>query len=178
MTPPLARDTVKSAKAMAQQVAKQMAREPLEVLKTAGEQTLGERLPQPQAELPPQQVEPGSEASRQEAVTKDKESSDRRMEALTREIEDIRKHDLFNDLLRKVTQGEELALEEYPELTIEQKQVLKALAQAVKNGIESQNQGQVLQEPASRPGRRFGPTRKQEAEKQQTRVEKPVPPSG
>ena len=36
MTPPLARDTVKSAKAMAQQVAKQMAREPLEVLKTAG----------------------------------------------------------------------------------------------------------------------------------------------
>jgi len=38
----LAQDTTKSAKNLAQQIARQMAREPLEVLKTASSQVTGE----------------------------------------------------------------------------------------------------------------------------------------
>jgi hypothetical protein len=63
---------------------------------------------------------------------------------------------------------------------MEQKQVLKAQMEAVriqKLKFEIQNSVEV---PAihSKPSRRFGAGQKQEAEKAQTRVEKPVPPSG
>ena len=47
----LAQDTAKSAKNLAQQIAKQMAQEPLEILKTAGEQITGSETPN-QPEIP------------------------------------------------------------------------------------------------------------------------------
>lgn len=179
MKSPLAQDTAKSAKAMAQQIAKQMAREPLEILKTAGEQTFG-----PEAPRTPENQPTGQEYTSQEQLGQKEEldslKSSRRVEALNRELEDIRKQDLVHDLQKRISDGEDISLEEYPELTIEQKQVLKAQKEAVRSQNSKLNaqDANVLIEPSAKPSRRFGPTRKQEAEKQQTRVEKPVPPSG
>ena len=104
------------------------------------------------------------------------------MEALKREIEDIHKQDLFSDLQKRVSAGEEIPLENYSELTLDQKQVLKAQMEAVKfqkqqaEYAEVQGTGKLF--GSAKKGRRFGSGQKQEAEKQQTHVEKPVPPSG
>jgi hypothetical protein len=103
------------------------------------------------------------------------------MEALNRELSDIHKQDLFKDLQAKISQGTIVPLEDYPELSMEQKQVLKAQMEAVRTSRRQDAQAsKQLEVPAihSKPSRRFGAGQKQEAEKQQTRVEKPVPPSG
>jgi hypothetical protein len=107
--------------------------------------------------------------------------SGRRMEALEAELKDIRKQDLFKDLQNKIAQGLEVPLEDYPELSMEQKQVLKAQMEAVKfqkqQAAYAQSQ-EGFKSPVSKKGRRFGETRKEEAQREQTHVEKPVPPSG
>jgi hypothetical protein len=179
MKSPLAQDTAKSTKAMAQQIARQMAQEPLEVLKTAREQTFSPEAPraEPQNQpTGPENPQPQQIGDKQEL---DNLKSSRRIEALNREIEDIQRQKLVNELQGKISAGESISLEEYPNLSLEQKQVLKAQMEAVRNQNFKSSQSQnALVEPASKPSRRFGPTRKQEAEKQQTRVEKPVPPSG
>ena len=101
------------------------------------------------------------------------------MEAFMRELDEIRKQNLFKNLQAKISQGIEVPLEDYPELSMEQKQVLKAQMEAVKNQrLAAAQPSSGLVEPTLKRGRRFGPTQKQEAEKQQTRVERPVPPSG
>jgi hypothetical protein len=115
--------------------------------------------------------------------TQDKMKSGRRMEALETELKDIRKQDLFKDLQGKISQGIEVPLEDYSELSMEQKQVLKAQMEAVKQQKLNAKYSSEKSAPAivSKPSRRFGAQmrgQKAEAEKQQTRVEKPVPPSG
>jgi hypothetical protein len=102
------------------------------------------------------------------------------MQALQSEIDDIRKQDVFKDLQSRISQGLDVPLEDYPELSMEQKQVLKAQMEAYKNQQQASFQANVNEVPAihSKPSRRFGAGQKHEAEKQQTRVEKPVPPSG
>ena len=80
----------------------------------------------------------------------------------------------------KISQGIEIPLDDYQGLSMEQKQVLKAQMEAVKNQQRDADSRAINEVPAihSKPSRRFGAGQKHEAEKQQTRVEKPVPPSG
>lgn len=168
----------KSAKDLAKQIAKQVAREPSEMLKSAREQTFGTEVQKPvespQTEKP---VQTSGPLPSQE--DNDKLKSGRRLEALNKELDDMHKQTVFRQLQAKIMNAEEVPLEEYTELTLEQKQVLKAQMEALKmQKLREANQTPVLQEPSLKKGRGFGPTRKQEAEKQQTRVEKPVPPSG
>jgi hypothetical protein len=164
---------------LAQKITKQIVREPLEILKDVKEQTVGETL---NPSVPPQENQ--SEDQRKlvddQKELGDKMKSGRRMEALEREIEDIRKQDIFKDLQRRISEGEEVYLEEYPELSMEQKQVLMAQMEAVKNQKAAANKNVLTEVPTihSKPSRRFGAGQKQQAEKEQTRVEKPVPPSG
>jgi len=107
--------------------------------------------------------------------------SSRLIEALERELGDIHKQDIFKDLQARITDGEIIPLEDYSELSMEQKQVLKAQMEAVAfqkkqhEFAESQGGGSLF--GTAKKGRKQG-GQKQEAEKQQTRVEKPVPPSG
>lgn len=177
----LAQNTTNSAKSLAQQIAKQMAREPLEILKDAKEQTTGQELSgQPenqQSKAPDDQTK----LIQHQNELQDKMKSTRRMEALNRELDDIHKQEKFSDLQKRISEGEEISLEEYPELSMEQKQVLKAQMEAVRNQIEAQkaqNQN-VLIEPAAHKGRQlFNFGKKQSMKNEQTRVEKPVPPSG
>ncbi len=175
----IASDTANSARSLASQIAKQMAREPLEILKTAKEQTAGGEYSNPDRDQTQGQEKSQKDQHDQKQMV-DKQRSTRLIEALNRELADIHKQKLFSELQARIANGEEIALEEYPELTMEQKQVLLAQMEAVKKQREMQGAGGFQEVPAvhSKPSRRFGAGQKHEAEKQQTRVEKPVPPSG
>lgn len=175
----IASNTANSAKTLAQQIAKQMAQEPLEVLKDAREQTTGETIGQSdgQSARPPEDQQ---KLVQNQQELQDKMKSGRLIEALNRELDDIHKQKVFKELQARIANGEEVALEEYPDLSPEQKQVLRAQMEAVKMQrqqaayAESQSGIPVS---TSKPSRRFGAGQKQQAQKQQTHVEKPVPPS-
>jgi hypothetical protein len=175
-----AKQTGQSARDLAQKIAKQMAREPLEVLKNAENQVTGQEELEPR-ENPNQNSDNQAKIAEHQRQLQDKMKSGRRMEALEAELKDIRKQDLFKDLQNKIAQGLEVPLEDYPELSMEQKQVLKAQMEAVKfqkqQAAYAQSQ-EGFKSPVSKKGRRFGETRKEEAQREQTHVEKPVPPSG
>lgn len=165
-----------SARDLAQKIARQMVQEPLEVLKTAEEQVTGPETP-PQNESQNSGSAPKSENSQQKL--QDNMRSTRRMEALNQELKDIHKQDLFADLQEKISLGEDVPIPDYTELSMEQRQVLIAQKEAMKaqeSRISDQESGVIMSH--SKRGRRFGQGQKAEAEKQQTRVEKPVPPSG
>ena len=159
-----------SAKTLAQQIAKQMAQEPLEILKDVKEQVSSSEQPH---ESPQNSDEQKKQIETQNHLN-DQLKSSHRLEALQREIEDIRKQDIFKDLQRRISEGEEITLDEYPELSVDQKQVLIAQMEAVrKQKYATQNISEV---PSihSKPSRRFGAGQKQQAQKEQTHVEKPV----
>ena len=166
----------------AQQIAKQIAREPLEVLKNAESQVSGT------SEVVTQNEKPQSRSMADQAKIvqnqnelQDKTKSVRRMDALNQELKDIHKHELFDDLQGKIAQGIEIPVADYTELSMEQKQVLKAQMEAVKNQMlknQSQNEN-ALVEPATRKGRQlFNFGKKTQVQREQTHVEKPIPPSG
>ncbi|MDP1710248.1 MAG: hypothetical protein Q8L28_01400 [bacterium] len=168
-------DTTKSAKSLAQQIAKQMAQEPLEIIKSVGDQLSNRQEVRPldKGNLPERdQRKEVNDAD----VLNDKLKSTRMVEALNREISDIQKQDLFSDLQRRIADGEEVPLEDFAELTFEQRDVLKAQMEAIKVQKENAPVESVSLFGSSKPNRKMG--QKQQAQKEQTRVEKPVPPSG
>lgn len=161
-----------TAQKKAQTIAQQIAQEPLEILKNAREQVSGTNIQEP---IKP---EPQPEEQKKAFELQDKMMSARRMEAYQRELIDIRKEEVFKDLQRRISLGEDIPLENYTELTMEQKQVLKAQMEAVAARGKT-IQPEAFQEPAARKGRRlFNFGKKQEVKRQQTRVENIVPPSG
>ncbi|MGA2910925.1 MAG: hypothetical protein ABSE04_03965 [Candidatus Microgenomates bacterium] len=175
-----AKQTGQTTRDLAQKIARQIAQEPLEVLRTAKEQVSDTEAP---AQPGPEQ---GQNKNQQRNLQEQQKLQDtlkttRRMEALNQELKDIHKQDLFKDLQAKIAQGIEIPLEDYAELSMEQKQVLKAQMEAVKfqkqQAAYAQSQ-EGFKTPTSKKGRRFGETRKEEAQREQTHVEKPVPPSG
>lgn len=179
----IAQNTANSTKALAQQIARQMAQEPLEVLKTASGQVRGQEIsPSADSPRPPQTHEEQQKLISHQKELHDKMKAGRMMEAFQQELDEIRKQKLFKDLQAKISEGAEVPLEDYGELSMDQKQVLKAQMEAV-NFQKKQAEYNAAQEGGSlfgsaKKGRKMGGGQKQEAEKQQTRVEKPVPPSG
>ena len=179
-----AKQAGQTARDLAQKIARQIVEEPLELVKNVGSQVTGVETQKSQ-ENSSQNLNPESQAKavQHQNELQDKAKSSRRMEALNQELEDIHKQDLFKDLQNKIAQGIEVPIADYTELSMEQKQVLKAQMEAVKfqkqqaAHSESQNKAPFI---TSKPSRRFGVVRSQkaEAERQQTRVEKPIPPSG
>lgn len=161
-------------KVTAQQIAKQIAQEPLEILKNVRDRVSGDQIPR-QGER-----EKDIKTENYQTELQDKAKSSRLVEAYQRELDDIRRENLFKDLQRKISQGEETPLEDYPELSLEQKQVLKAQMEAVaKRTTANSQQTTTLVEPAAKKGRRlFNFGKKTEVKRQQTRVENIVPPSG
>jgi hypothetical protein len=173
-------DTANSAKNLAQQIAKQIAREPLEILQDIKEQTTGETNPTPEQSNKNSQSGNPSENVHAENVIADKQKSSRLIEALNRELEDIKKQNLFKEIQGRIAMGEIVPLHEYTQLTMEQRQVLSAQMEAVaqQKRLRDASSFQDVPTITSKPSRRFGAGQKQQAQKEQTRVEKPVPPSG
>lgn len=150
--------------------------EPLEILKTVRDQVItSENL---------FSVNQENDISQNDSGIKDEEQykkqiaerDSRHLEALETELKDIRRQKLFNEITQKVQSGVDVPIEEFSELSHEQKEVLKAQVEVIKKQkSETLNQDTDLVEPASKKGRRFGSFgQKQAAERQQTRVEKPV----
>lgn len=160
----------------------QVKQEPLELLRTAARQITGvENLPNSN----PENQQP-SQNSNQDKVPEDElkykkqvaEQDGRRLEALTSEIKDITRQKIFNDLMKRIQNGEDVPVGEFSELSFEQKDVLKAQSEAAKNQRLNTQNTSTLPEPGAKKGRRMGGGQKGAAKKEQTRVEKPVPPSG
>lgn len=163
--------------------AKQFADEPLELLKNARAQVTGEQLTGlEQAKSDPamhqNKSDPEIPQDEKDYKKQKSESEGRTLQALESELKDIRRQKIFNDLVARIQNGEDVPLEEFSELSYEQKDVLKAQIEAIKTQQITSHQSQnTLIEPVAKKGRQmFG--QKQSAQKQTTRVEKPVPPSG
>ncbi len=171
----------KQAQDLSKKIARQMAQEPLEILKSAKGQLSGEQMDYYQERIRKDAVEGKKETPTGGIAQKEKAQSSRTLQALERELQDISLDRLFKELQRKISVGEEVYLDDIPELRPEQKQVLRAQQQAVRVQMQqqaaAQNQGVVEPKSKRAPGS-WMQGGKQQAEKQQTRVEKPVPPSG
>lgn len=173
MTNSIASNVGSSAKTLAQQIAKQMAREPLEILKDAREQVSNETLSGGSSDQNSVQAVDQQKEIHEQQVLQDNMKSNRLIEALNRELEDIHKQKIFKEIQERIMNGEDVPLEEYTELTMEQKQVLNAQMEAVK--VQRQNAAPKQSVPlfgSSKPDRRMG--QKNQAKKEETRVEKPV----
>lgn len=162
--------------------AKQIGEEPLELLRTAAKQVTGvENLPN--ANAGPEQPKTNADPEIPQDETKYKqqvaEQDGRHLQALESELKDIRRQKLFNELMKRIQAGEGVPLEEFSELSYEQKDVLKAQMEAFKKQQTMQsNQSSGIPMPSSKQGRKMGGGQKGAAKKEETRVEKPVPPSG
>lgn len=173
--------TAKTTQNLVRQAAWQMAQEPLEVLKTARSQIGGREYgsPEPEINTAPPAGEPDTEVRKLQEEEKTRTSSN--LQRLESELLEIRRERILGQLQQKIAQGEEVYLENFPELSIEQSQVLRAEMEAVRlrKQQEELGRGKTLFEPATkRPrGLLFGGPKLQ-AERQRTKVEKPIPPSG
>jgi len=171
--------------------ARQIQNEPLEILKSAAKQVTGDeniKLPWEDVETDNKSKEgsqntndPNSGPNNDEKEYKKKlaEQEGRHLQALESELRDIRRQKLYSELMKRIQSGEDVPLEEFTELSYEQKDVLKAQMEAVKKANSQQlTANSQLQMPESKRGRKMGGGQKGAAKKEQTRVEKPVPPSG
>lgn len=149
---------------------KAIGEEPLEILKSVAKQvSVSENIPS--TEQPKEQ-----EHSNLNQVVM-AEQDGRRLQALESELKDIRRQKIFNDLMRRIQEGEDIPFEEFTELSYEQRDVLKAQIQAVKSRNTQQTTNSVDM-PQAKRGRKMGGGQKGAAKREETRVEKPVPPSG
>lgn len=175
-------NTVQPAKSLAQTIAKQIAQEPWEILKQAGSQVAGTEQPQ----NPDTQEGVGREGTPEQQqnekllAERDRVRSQRLIEALTAELRDKTKGDLIKNLQEKIARGEDVYLDNYPSLTIEEKEFLKKQMEAVRiQKAQTARQTPSLIEPASKKGRRlFDFGKKTQMQRQQTQTERPLPPSG
>lgn len=174
--------TAGSIKQAIKKSVQQIKQEPLELLRTATKQVTGsENIQNQRPEVPPASTgETESTLGGQDEQNYKKqvaEKDGRHLQALEAELKDIRRQKLFNELMKRIQSGEDVPLEEFTELSFEQKDVLKAQIQAVKTR-NSQPVTNQLPELSLKRGRKMGGGQKGAAKKEQTRVEKPVPPSG
>lgn len=157
--------------------AQQMASEPLELLKNAARQISPEELGYKDKNDESEQVNSANVSQEENYKKQVAEQDGRHLQALESELKDIRRQKLFNELMKRIQEGEDVSLEEFTELSYEQRDVLKAQIQAVKTR-NSQPVTTQLPELSLKHGRKMGGGQKGAAKKEQTRVEKPVPPSG
>lgn len=144
----------RSAKSIAQQVAKQAVREPLEVAKTAGRQVAGVEVQGTQVLSQPR---PETQATAQPTVENEqkiKERGKRTLEALEKEMEDIRRQ-------RKVKEQEELKAEQVRSVQEEKKQKPESLS-----------------EVSSKPSRKFVAGMKGKLSRLKRKTELRLPPTG
>jgi hypothetical protein len=168
-------NTTAQVKQAIKKSAQQMAQEPLELLKSAVRQVSGEEERPQQQETP--RSDPEIPQDEQNYKKKVAEQDGRHLQALEAELKDIRRQKIFNELMRRIQSGEDVPLEEFSELSYEQKDVLKAQIEAVRTRNSSHATDQLAM-PSSKKGRKMGGGQKGAAKKEETRVEKPVPPSG
>lgn len=155
--------------------AQQIGEEPLELLRAAAKQISGEEEKQGQQEQSKSDPEiPQDETNYKQHTA---EQDVRQLQALESELKDIRRQKLFNELMKRIQSAEDVPLEEFSELSYEQRDVLKAQIEAIRTR-NAQLTTEQLETPSAKRGRKMGGGQKGAAKRETTRVEKPVPPSG
>lgn len=178
--PNVTTNALKTAQKLAQDAAKKVAQEPLEILRDIPKQAF------PVSNLDERgYAEGGGEEqikkAQEEKALKEKDQiqSSRQLEALNREIMDIRRQALFNELMQKIKGRETVSLDAMAPLSYEQKEVLKAHMEAMGSMNTQKDEQKPLVEPSAKPSRRFfGVGQKGQVQKEQTHVERVQPPSG
>ena len=147
-------NTAQPAKNLAQTIAKQIAQEPWEILKQGSRQITGVEGVQKGNEQGQKEVNDNSFEENQELILeRDKVRSQRLMQALQVELDEIKKKKGEEKLLK--AREVELAKE------------------------EKKNEEKPLIEPLTRKGRQlFNFGKKTQMQRQQTQTERPLPPSG
>lgn len=139
----------KQSKKLAQDAAKKIAKEPLEVLKNVGPQVTGVETQKPAEDINVKGKETVTNKkfpSEAELVAK----KEKLLAANRNELEAIKKQKTFEDLQEKIMNGEDVFLENYPDLPIEQKQVLKAQMEAISERNEKMEPEEQLFEPGTK----------------------------
>ncbi len=117
----------------------------------------------------------------EEERNRQKQADLSRLRELESEIKKVEMEKTVRELQEKIMAGEVVYLENYPGIPIEQKQVLKAQMEAVRQRLEDRQQvSQPKPEPSTRPSRRFlgfGGSKKR-VEDLQRSTETRMPPSG
>ncbi len=153
--PGLVNDTKQSSKNIAQAVAKQIAQEPIEILKQAGSQLFGNEQTQDVRMQNGGSINNNDSFNQNQEVARqrDKIRSQRLMDALKSELDDIKKKK-----------------EQEKQIKIRQEEMARE---------EQQTKVAPLVEPPARKGRRlFNFGKKTQMQRQQTQTENPLPPSG
>ena len=137
---------------MAKAVARQMAQEPFEVLRTAGKQVSGqEKQPQKNSIPSPKENTHQKPQPLDEAAMKQKNL--RRLEAHRSELESMKGQKTFEELQKRISEGEDIPVQNFTELSMEQKQVLNAQMEAVKNRKKAMESDKPLVEPSTKRGK-------------------------
>ncbi len=183
MTNP-AQNITSQIKSAPQDIAKKVAEETSEVLDDAITQVLGtkDKTNNSQNNGGDNFLGLDKKASfSEEEKNKQKQADLSKLRELESEIGKIKVEKTVEELQEKIMTGEAVYLENYPDIPIEQKQVLKAQMEAVKERLAREQQAkQPRQEPSARPSRRlfsFGGSKKH-AEDLQRSTETRMPPSG
>lgn len=173
---------ISSAKKAAIATAKQMAQEPLEVLKSSATQVTGTESTTSsgqsgQAVNPQQSIMDEQDIQRQKKA--DLVKSKNLLSAYEAELKNIRNQKLIKELQQKIANGETVYLLNFPELTEEQRKYLEAqvVAYTEKKRQEQMAAQTSVPQISSKPSRRMG-AGKQNVKSEQTRVENVKPPSG
>ena len=177
---PCSRIFMNSAKSTARDIAKQIAKEPYEL-----ERAVMGQIGMPQVEKNEQSKL--SHAEKSDSETKDKDAKEVNAEAKARslrqayesELKDIRREKMFQELLGKISNGEDVNLADHNELTWEQKQVLHAQKQALQNRKSKTDKNILnLSEPGAKRKRNLFAGVKTRLARVQRKSEIRMPPSG
>ena len=160
-----------SAQQLAKSAAKKITQESFEVLKSAREQVAPIPETAREATNPPKQE--ANKGNIEQKAANDNQKSISMLRAYENEISDIRREEVFKDLQRRISEGEDVSVLDYSELTTEQKQVLMAQQEAI--GAQKTSQKTEIPQISSKKGRRtFGNIG---VKRSQTQVEMRQPPS-
>ena len=176
----LLKSTGKQSKKTVQQIAKQMAREPLEILKTAGSQVGGKEKSVSNNQTQPTSRTQSKGKHQQNGVPSEMElemKSERLLRANREELDQIRKGKVYADIQKRISEGEEVPLENISELSMEQKQVLKAQMEAIKMRKAKQQEKQFVA-PVGKQKRGILPGMKGKIQKMKRKTELRKGPSG
>lgn len=192
MKNPFNSSPAKQGKKLAEDIAKQVAREPLEIGKSAIGQITGESkdLPVSQNQKTSgfqEQIFPSqNQASETGGEQKPEVNVQHRLGELENEIKKIVKEKLVRDIGEKIARGEEVSLENYPQLSLEEREMFSGQIQSVKiqKEIRGQQENALVEPQSKRPRNIFAFGRKPksdtslQAERQKRRIETPMPPTG
>lgn len=177
MSDSIVKSAKKSAADEARKIAKQVAREPLEVAKSAGRQAAGVES-QPVQQQPPAVAGKQPEGVSPQEEQKIRERGQRVLQALESELGDIRRRKAFEGVQRRIAGGETVNLASIEGLSPEQKNALNAQMQAAKAQRESAKASEPLAEPQTKQRRNIFSGMKGKVSRLKRKTELRLPPTG